>query len=515
LTLSANDTSEYPYNESFSLSINVSNHQSGFPLMEQSIAAPLAAARFDGENKVVAITDGKYVTMFEKDGSIAPGFPVEVGGTNAAPIIADMDANGSKEIVVVTLAGQVKILNRDGSPMFIYETGESVYGDADAAVANMDDTPDLEIVFGTVRKNIHVIKIDSTELSGFPKAASQIINLGIALADITDSGTPEIIFSTFDSKIYVWTSAGDTIPGFPQTLPARVTRTPVVSRVGQETSLILATNDNRLLVLNTDGSQRSEYLTAASIITIPALADLNGDLQPEICFGTADAQLHVVTLDGDSLDNFPVLLQSPAAAEAVFADFNNDDLFEIVVGTEGGQVYALQASGVDVDHFPVVIDEALRSAPTIVDLDSDGDLEIVVSGLDKLYAFETFGQKNSQLSWPTYMGNNQRTGFYNGLYTGISTKNKIQHAVDFELAQNYPNPFNPTTAIGYQLSAVSHVELTVFNMLGQKVRTLVDKKQEAGKYAVTFNAAGLASGIYFYRISFGDFVQVRKMMLMK
>ncbi len=258
LAFSANDTSTYPYSETFSLSMNVSNHQQGFPLLEQSIAAPLAAARFDGENKVVAITDSKYVTMFEKDGSIAPGFPVEVGATNAAPIIADVDANGSKEIVVVTLAGQVKILNRDGTLMFHYETLESVYGNADAAVANMDNNPDLEIVFGSVRKNIHVIKIDSTELSGFPKAATSIINLGVALADITGSGKPEIIFSTFDSKIHVWTATGDTISGFPQSLSSKIVRTPVISKVADQTALIISTGDNRLLILDPDGSLRSE-----------------------------------------------------------------------------------------------------------------------------------------------------------------------------------------------------------------------------------------------------------------
>lgn len=515
LNLMANDSSAYPFSENFELSVNVTNHQEGFPISGQSISAPLAAARFDGENKIVAITDAKFITMFEKDGSIVPGFPVEVGATNAAPIIADMDGNGSKEIVVVTLKGQVKILNRDGSPMFIYETGESLYGDADAAVANMDDTADLEVVFGTVRKNIHVVKLDSTELAGFPKAGTQIINLGVALADVTDDGTPEIIFSTFDSKINIWTAAGDTIPGFPKKLATKITRAAVVSKIGQETALIFTTSDNRLLVYNPDGSLRSEYPTAASILTIPALADLTGDQQPEICFGSSDGQLHISTLDGDSLENFPVQLESPIAAEAVFADFNDDDQFELVVGTDGGQIYAINADGSFLEHFPTVLEEAVQAAPTIVDLDSDGDLEIVLSGLNNLYALETYGQKNSNLAWPTYMGNNKRNGLYTGIYTGISEPKQTQVPDRFYLGQNYPNPFNPLTKITYQLTTTAQVELTVFDMLGQKVQTLVNKRQEPGKYIVQFNGAGLASGIYFYKIKSGDFIHVRKMILMK
>jgi len=85
----------------------------------------------------------------------------------------------------------------------------------------------------------------------------------------------------------------------------------------------------------------------------------------------------------------------------------------------------------------------------------------------------------------------------------------------FKLNQNYPNPFNPTTAISYQISEVSNVELAVYNVLGQEVAALVYEKQDAGKYSVTFNAAGLVSSVYFYKLIAGDFTQVRKMILMR
>ncbi|PIO47613.1 MAG: hypothetical protein CMR00_09570, partial [[Chlorobium] sp. 445] len=90
---------------------------------------------------------------------------------------------------------------------------------------------------------------------------------------------------------------------------------------------------------------------------------------------------------------------------------------------------------------------------------------------------------------------------------------------DFALEQNYPNPFNPTTNIPYQLKERSKVTLEVYNTLGQKVATLVDAVQERGNYAPMFNAATLASGMYFYRLkaqgSSQTFVQTKKMMLVK
>jgi para-nitrobenzyl esterase len=85
----------------------------------------------------------------------------------------------------------------------------------------------------------------------------------------------------------------------------------------------------------------------------------------------------------------------------------------------------------------------------------------------------------------------------------------------FALDQNYPNPFNPSTGIRYQVSEISEVHLDVFDLLGRRVATLVNERQATGLYQVNFNAASLASGVYFYKLTAGTFTQTRKMMLIK
>jgi hypothetical protein len=86
----------------------------------------------------------------------------------------------------------------------------------------------------------------------------------------------------------------------------------------------------------------------------------------------------------------------------------------------------------------------------------------------------------------------------------------------FSLAQNYPNPFNPTTTINFSLGKASNVTLTVYNILGQKVATLLNSQHmDVGAYAVQFDARNLASGVYFYRLQAGDFRSDKKMLLLK
>ncbi len=85
----------------------------------------------------------------------------------------------------------------------------------------------------------------------------------------------------------------------------------------------------------------------------------------------------------------------------------------------------------------------------------------------------------------------------------------------FELSQNYPNPFNPSTTIRFSLPKQTQLKINLYNMLGEEVATIADGIYESGNHKVTFNASNLASGAYIYRIVAGDFVETRKMSLLK
>jgi ligand-binding sensor domain-containing protein len=95
------------------------------------------------------------------------------------------------------------------------------------------------------------------------------------------------------------------------------------------------------------------------------------------------------------------------------------------------------------------------------------------------------------------------------------TTSKIIIPNNYMLIQNFPNPFNPTTKIKYELPITNYVDLSIYNLLGQKVATLISQKQEAGPHYIEWDASRFASGVYYYRIEAGNFVQTRKMIYLK
>ena len=115
-----------------------------------------------------------------------------------------------------------------------------------------------------------------------------------------------------------------------------------------------------------------------------------------------------------------------------------------------------------------------------------------------------------------YLNNTNRDSinFYFGSpLTGIQEGNEIPNA--YSLSQNYPNPFNPTTTFKFSLPNAAQTKLVIYDLLGREVSVLVNAQLNAGNYKVVWDASNYSSGVYFYRIEAGSFVDVKKLVLMK
>jgi hypothetical protein len=110
--------------------------------------------------------------------------------------------------------------------------------------------------------------------------------------------------------------------------------------------------------------------------------------------------------------------------------------------------------------------------------------------------------------------NNETREFRIDAVTGVSEENTIPKS--YALYQNYPNPFNPSTTIEFDIPERTNVKLVIiYDILGREVETLIDKELEPGKYKINFTATNLPSGVYFYRLQAGNFIEQKKMILIK
>ena len=147
----------------------------------------------------------------------------------------------------------------------------------------------------------------------------------------------------------------------------------------------------------------------------------------------------------------------------------------------------------DENFTPNIITISADAAGSVyaVDVDDDGDIDVLSASRD-----------DNKIAW-----------YESDLVSSVTILNEIPS--EFSLSQNYPNPFNPTTTIKYQIPELSFVTLKVYDVLGSEIATLVNEEKPIGNYEVNLEANGLPSGIYFYKLQAGDFIETKKMVLLR
>ncbi len=229
------------------------------------------------------------------------------------------------------------------------------------------------------------------------------------------------------------------------------------------------------------------------------------------CYGTGSAQADFYDIVSGTFDlTSPSFPPTPAGDSLVFQDAyasytGEDDQLQVMTSTDGGASYsqlALLHGGTNGE---------LVTAPPQTDIFTPTCSQwkhqrfLLPAGVNKL-RFNGISAFGNQLYIDSICLGSQFLGIVN---------NNTNTPRSYSLSQNYPNPFNPSTSIEYGLPKAEFVKLVVYDIIGRVVSTLVNEYKQAGSYRVSFNASDLASGVYFYRISSGDFTSVKKMLLVK
>ena len=175
-------------------------------------------------------------------------------------------------------------------------------------------------------------------------------------------------------------------------------------------------------------------------------------------------------------------------------------IWQHLVATYDGNSVKMFVNGILVDSTERIGTIAINPNPLLIGKSGFG--EYFPGVIDDMIIYNV-GLSNSQVA-DLYQGN---------LVSVSNTTNESPKK--FKLNQNYPNPFNPITTIQYSIPQRSVVSLKVYDILGNEVATLVNEAKNVGIYTVSFNASQLASGIYFYKLQAGSFVETKKMILLK
>jgi hypothetical protein len=280
-------------------------------------------------------------------------------------------------------------------------------------------------------------------------------------------------------------------------------------------------------LINSSGTIMSGFpvhLASSAPRSAPALADLNGDGHLEIIFGTTNGNVHALDATGAEMSGFPLTVTGSVFGTPVVGDISGDGQPDIFFGTLGGNVYGYDHTGTALPYFPItgLSSRPISASLALGDLGGIGDIQIVVPIKEMTDNLMVIDYKHAaslaNLKWPCYGHDAYRSNNEAGLL--LDVKETPVTPTVFSLAQNYPNPFNARTTIYFSLKSDGDVTLSVFDILGRKVKVLQANKLSAGEHSLIWdgsNEAGgtVTSGVYFYRLDSSDGSLTKRMVMLK
>jgi hypothetical protein len=505
---------EYPYEIDVDISVSLSLNQYGFPIEGVSIKSSPLIADLDnnslGEIYFGSEDDNMYGYMIA--GFPLTGFPFETGDKiQSSPAAGDVDGDGNNEIVFGSYDGKLYILGTNGNPELAYLVSGFIIGAP--ALGDFDGDNDLEIVFTTQNNSsgkLYAIHHTGGNLDGFPVDLDEKMVVGAALGDLEGDGFLDIVVTTYEDNIYAINSDGSIKSGFPYVASHRF-KSPatLVDLDGDNDLEIVAGNDDgNLYILHHDGTVMTTYDVGDDIRGGISVADINDDGSNELLFVGYDDKIHVWNPTTESeLDGWPYDMGNNALSCPVTADLDNDGDLEIVTAMKSGTIYIFHHDGSIFNNFPYTVSGNIETTLAIGKLDTDDDYEIVFGTTSGLHVIDIKSESGERDSWKLHRGNMMRTGLYNVTLTSTNPKDQIVPD-KFYVSQNYPNPFNPSTTIEIQLAETNNLIVSIFDVTGRLINTLVNNKLEAGLYSVEWNGKDqngrlIPTGAYIVKVVSG------------
>jgi hypothetical protein len=523
----------------------------GWPLYVRGLAGkskpPIYDADGDGLEEAFMVVDNwepgwphRMLHALNYLGQEAPGFPVEIPRLReydyrCRPVLIDLDLDLIPEIVLARYQDSIPIIfTMNGEPYNNFHGQVDSFVEFYYAVGDLDRDGNDDLIASAAHK-VYAFDRHGNDLPGWPIQMrtggwGQYLTWPWGtpvLADIDNDGYLEVILSTyryiggsilFEGWLEVYRHDGSIQPGWPY------------------------------------------HWENGLPITCPVVGDLDQDGELEIIVVGADENkpwlippgMWVFNADGTISDGWPIELENAFEPNPIIGDLDGDGFPDILIGVSsihfgpGDSIrchyWAYNKDGELLDGWPLELPAMSGwSSPCIGDFDKNGTANLLVSTSGQpvpsppgnrifgsfLYMYELgFPFDSSATPWGQAGHDRWNTSnyeFVEPVRVGITENPSPPLPSAACIKGNYPNPFNASTTIEYEIAFGSEVELSIYDILGRKVTTLIDGRVESGWHSVKWEASGLSSGIYFARLtarqepglSTGDDSVTKKMVLVK
>jgi outer membrane protein assembly factor BamB len=450
-----------------------------------------------GDSVMYAIASNNAVYKMSTAGYVA--YSLQVGGDIRSSSSISYDTT----VYIASSDRNLYAFSKDGNSIWSLPTGGGL------TATPVIDSIANRIYIGLSNKNFIAVNRTTGKVDWNYFADDQIKQSAVVTAD------RKLIFATQKGTLYGF-DLNNLTPATPTWQIALPDTIPSSIALDNQGCIYVGTSAGRLLKISMPANQQPSIVWQApigqAIIGSPVI-DANGTLY----VGSLDAKLYAIDIQSDSV-KWAFSTKGAIRSTPAISDAGN-----IFVANDSGEVISLDANKNIRWYYKTnnAIAAPLLYYKSTLYVGTLGNQVIALpdvvdsSQTSPLPKFNAFLKITGKPIWATFQGNNQRTGMFSSSGTTGIKNSSSGLPIDYTLAQNYPNPFNPTTTIQFALPKDVIVSIKVFNILGQHVATLVNGYQYAGYHELTFNMDSFSSGIYFYQMRAGSFIETKKMMLMK
>jgi LruC domain-containing protein len=357
--------------------------------------APVAAdLNGDGWNEVIiGNLLGNQVEVYNVLGGQVAGWPRPTsGGIKAAVAVADLDGDGSPEIVAPAESGELYAWHYNGRAIegwpAMLHAGYRVL--ATPAVGDLDKDGVQDVVVPLSDGKLYAIDAMGRGKQGWPVSigdvadqyGSQVINSSPQLADLDADGNLEIIVGSTDKRIYVFNHDGSQRWIFPT--GDMVLSTPSAGEIDKASpglEIVVGSGDRYVYLLDAGGNLLWRRPTGWIVRSSPAVADIDGDREVEILIGSDDDKVWAWHADGRLVTGWPQTTGADILSSPRVGDVDGDGSPDVVIGSDDAKVWAWHADGSPVNGWPQAMKLSIKGAPLLVNLDDDAVLEVAAADL--------------------------------------------------------------------------------------------------------------------------------------